>query len=438
MKTILSLSILCASIVLNCAASDWPGWRGEHRDGHVPSGEAVPEKLPATPRIVWHVPTADGFSSPVVASGKVVLTDFEPDKNSAPATAPAGKKPPKAVPAGREIVRALNAATGDELWHVDLDSQHKDGFGTGPRCTPLIDGNLVFAQSTKGELKCLNLADGKTVWSKNYIKDFGQKYVGEVGQTAGAARHGNNGSPLVDGEHLIALPGATGAGIVCFNKKTGDIVWKSQDDMAGYAPPVKMELCGTPQYVVFTAIALIGLDPADGKLLWRSPVKTSLGRHVTTPVSIVDTVIVSSHQAGIAGVKISKDGSGFKAEQIWANKEAAINFASPVAANGHLFGVGNASKLVCIEPLKGEIAWDQAGYLNKDSTHAHASLLVLGKNILALTDMGELLLFPADPKEFHEISRVKICGPTWCNPPYAGGRLYVRDANELQCIDLLK
>ncbi len=443
MRARLIVAFILTLAAASSFASDWPGWRGLNRDGHVPDGAAVPDKLPAEPKVLWRVPTADGFASPVVAEGKVVLLDFAKDKPAEPAAAPAappatGAKPPKKeTPAGREIVRALNIANGDELWHQDLDSQHKDGFGTGPRCTPLVYAGKVYAQSTKGQLKCLDLVNGKVLWQKNYITDFGQKYIGEKGDAAGASRHGNAGSPLVDGDHLIALVGAEGASIVCFNKDTGDIVWKTLDEMVGYAPPVVLTLAGAKQYVVFTAVGLIGLNPADGKLLWRMPIKTRLGRHVTTPVAIGDTVIVSSHEAGILGIKVSKDSSGFKAEQIWVNKPAATNFASPLVAGDHIYSVGPASDIVCVD-AKGETAWQKSAYLGKNSGQATAAMMLMGKNVLALTDTGELVLFADDTKEFKEVGHLKVCGQTWCNPPYADGKLYVRDGKELQCIELAK
>src|SRR5437764_1501230 len=159
-------------------ATDWPGWRGPNRDGHAPERAPVPENLGSEPKVLWRVTTADGFASPVLADGKIVLLDFARDTPAAPppAVPPAsGAKPPKpGTPSGREIVRALNAANGDELWRQDLDSQHKDGFGTGPRCTPLVHAGKVYAQSTKGELKCLKISNGEVIWHKNYITDFGQ------------------------------------------------------------------------------------------------------------------------------------------------------------------------------------------------------------------------------------------------------------------------
>ena len=424
---------LLALLSALAAGSDWPGWRGALRDGRVPEGVAVPESLPTAPKIVWHVPVAEGFASPVVGAGRVVFLDFVD---------------------GKEAVRALDAGSGKELWSTPLDAPHKDGFGTGPRCTPTLDvaGKKVYAQSTRGELQCLNLTDGKLIWKKNYTTDFGQVFIGEKGEAAGAQRHGNAGSPLLDGEHLIVAPGGKDAAVVCLDKHSGAVLWKSQDDMSGYAPAVMLELAGLRQVVVFTAIALIGLNPADGKLLWRVPLKTRLGRHVTTPVALGDLVSVASHQIGLVGIKISKEGAAFKAEQVWQNKEAAFNFASPIAVGNFIYGIGSASKLMCIDAGKGEIAWDQTGIVKTSMDKAFASFLVMGKNILTLTDTGELVLFAADGKAYKEISRAQVCGPNWCMPAYADGRLFIRekmdpnnkkgpavpDKRELVCVELLK
>ena len=147
------------------------------------------------------------------------------------------------------------------------------------------------------------------------MKDFGAVFIGEKGKAEGASRHGYAGSPVIDGDHLIAEVGGKGAAVVCFDKKTGKVVWKSQDEMPGYAAPVVETLGGTKQVISFTAGGVMGLGAADGKLLWRVPVKTALGRNVTTPVVVGDTVLVASHQAGLLGVKVTKDTNGFKAER---------------------------------------------------------------------------------------------------------------------------
>lgn len=437
LRIALSFILICSSTLI--FASDWPGWRGVNRDGHVPEGMPVPEKLSAEPKVVWHTPVADGFSSPVVGGGRVIFLDFVDNK---------------------ETVRALDAATGADQWKAPLDDSHKDGFGTGPRCTPIIDvgGGKVYAQSTKGELQCLNAADGKLVWRKNFTTDFGQVFIGEKGEASGAQRHGNAGSPLLDGEHLIVLPGAKGASVVCLNKNTGEVVWKSQDDMTAYAPPVMLTLAGTRQVVVFTTIALIGLDPSNGNLLWRASEKTRLGRHVAAPVAVGSEIVaIASHQLGLVGIKITKEGSVFKADQIYQNKEAAFNFSSPVVVGNNVYGVGNASKIMCVDGIKGDILWDQTGVIKTSMDKAFAAFLVMGKNILTLTDSGEVALFAADSKEYKELGRGKVCGSNWCIPAYVDGKLFVREKidaaskkkdpkapsenhekKELICVDLLK
>ena len=118
-----------------------------------------------------------------------------------------------------------------------------------------------------------------------------------------------------------------------------------------------------------------------------------------------------------------------------------MNFSSPVAAEQYLYGLGPDKNLVCVEIPTGNLMWSRGGYFVTSADKAHASFIVMGKNVLALTDGGQLVLFAADPKEFKEIGRAQVCGLNWCNPAYADGRLYVRDgikgAGELFCVELM-
>jgi outer membrane protein assembly factor BamB len=399
-------------------AADWPQWRGPARTGQIPEGWAVPKTLPAEPKVLWRVKVGDTLASPVVADGKV----FHVDNLE-----------------GKETVHGLDAATGHELWSKTLDEAFKDAQTTsGPRCTPLFDAGRLYAQSCRGELKCFGAGDGAELWRVNYVTDFGASFIGEKGSAQGAARHGYNGSPVIDGDHLITLAGGTnGAGIVCLDKVRGRVVWKSGRDPAAYAPPVLATLAGRKQVVAFTCIGLIGVDTRDGTELWRVPLTTTFSRHVTTPTIIGDTVFVSSHEWGLTAVQVSPNGSGQKAQRLWTSKEAAINFASPVAVGRHVYGLGPAKNLICVDAETGKLAWSQPGFTVADATKAHASFLVAGPNLLVLTNGGQLVLVAADPTEFGEIARAQVCGRTWCNPAYADGNLFVRDAKELVCVNLL-
>jgi outer membrane protein assembly factor BamB len=418
MPTRLRVAIPLATLLAPAAldAADWPRWRGPGNDGAVPAGAPVPKSLPAEPKVLWKIPVGDGFSSPVVAAGKVFHLDNQQ---------------------GKEVVHALDAATGKELWSAPLDEAFKDGqTAAGPRCSPVVDGDRVYVQSCKGELQCLDAATGKAAWHVNYVKDFGATFIGEKGSATGASRHGNNGAPLVDGDRLLACVGGPDAGVVCFDKKTGKPVWNSQSDVPGYTGPVVATIAGVKQVIAFTAEGVVGLDAAKGGLLWRVPVKTSFGRHVTTPVVAGDMVVVSSHQAGLLGIKVTKEGGAVKAETAWTSKEAVINFACPVAVGNFLYGVGPARNLVCVDVRSGKTAWSQKGIFGP-ADRAYGGLIVAGENLLVLTDGGQLLLVAADPAQFKEVARAQVCGQNWCNPAYADGRLYVRDNQELRCVQLL-
>jgi outer membrane protein assembly factor BamB len=356
----------------------------------------------------------DGLASPIVAGDKVFYLDNQ---------------------AGTETVHAADASTGKAIWSAPLDDAFKDTqSASGPRCTPLFGAGRVYAQSCRGELRCLDASDGKVLWRVNYVTNFGAVFVGEKGQASGAARHGYNGSPVIDGGHLITLAGGTnGAGVVCLDKATGKVVWKSQNDGAAYAPPILAAVGGRRQVIAFMVEGLMGIAPEDGRLLWRVPLKTTFARHVTTPVVSGDMVIVSSHEFGLIGVRIETKDSGLTAGVTWTNKQAAINFASPVMVDGYLYGVGPAKNLVCVDAQNGRIAWSKDGLFTSAAGKAHAGFLVAGRNLLVLTDAGELMLIVCDPTQYRESGRVQVCGANWCNPAYADGRIYVRDGKELLC-----
>ncbi|HEX8910765.1 MAG TPA: PQQ-binding-like beta-propeller repeat protein [Humisphaera sp.] len=430
----LAIAVLVAAPALSAsmfasaaAAADWPQWRGPNRDGHAAAGAKLPASFPAKPAVAWKADIGFGLDSPVVAGGKVfLLNDQKNDDGNGQARG------------GREVVRAFDAATGKPLWQADLDEAFKDSQAegkAGPRCTAVVDGDLLFAQSARGTLKCLSATDGKEVWTTNYTKDFGATFIGEKGQAVGSTRHGNTGAPVVDGEHLIAGVGGKDAGYVCFEKKTGKVVWKAAiADVPAYSAPVVATLAGRKQVVAFTTTGVIGIDRAEGKELWRVPVKTALGRHAVTPVVAGDVVVVGSFNAGLLGVKVTAAGDAVKAEQAWATKETMPNFSSPVLVNGKLYGVGQALKVFCADPATGKIEWTNQSNLGKE----HAGLIAVGDAVLALGDNGDLVAFAADAGGYKELGRATVAGKNWCVPAYVDGRLYLRDWRELKCVELGK
>ncbi len=408
--------VLLAALTLS--AADWPRWRGPANTGHVPSGERVPETLPATVSPIWRVPVGAGMSSPVVAGGRVYHLDNVE---------------------GKETAHALDAETGSELWRASFDDVHKDYQSEpGPRCTPTVDEDRVYVQSCRGELRCLASDDGRTLWRLNYVTDLGALFFGETGPACGASRHGNTAAPLVDGERLyLAAGGTAGASVVCLDKRTGTVLWKSQNDTAGYAALYVADIGGARQVLAFTAEALVGLDAAAGGLLWRVPMKTTFGRHITTPIVAGDLVAVSSHEVGLLGIRVTRQGDAFAADTVWTAKRAAINCSSPVLVGNHLYGIGPSKRLECVDLRSGDITWSEAGFAPEPLQRDWAAFLVMDERILVLGDNGWLVLFKADPAAFRGLGSLAVCGPNWCHPAYADGRLYVRDEKDLICVPLL-
>ncbi len=401
-----------AAASLFAASADWPQWLGPDRTGVVPAGVPVPSSLPKDLKAAWRIPVGSGFSSPIVVGDKLIYADVD-EKN--------------------EICHLLDTKTGREIWRTFYAPAKGDNFGNGPRATPLVDGDRVYVQSVNGEFACLALADGRKIWGMSFEKDYGVAFLGGNSDTGTSRRRGNNGSPVVDGAHIIIPVGSTEKGtLVCLDKLTGKQLWAGGNDETAYSAVQVATLAGVRQAIVLDAEALLSLDRTTGKTLWRIPLKTAARRHVGTPVILGDRVLVNSHTFGTIAFKVVKQGDEVKAFEDWKNPAMKINLATPVLVNGHFYSHGPAKNFVCFDAATGEQKWVAPGF-GKDNS----SVIGLGKNLLVLTDEGQLVLVAAEAAAYREISRVQACGKNWNFPAYAGGSLYVRDARELVCYPLL-
>ena len=411
-RGLFALALLVAtSFPRNATAGDWPQWRGPARDAVAPGGMAL-TSLPNNLKPIWKIQIGGGHAAPILAGGKLVYLDENGEQ---------------------EVAHLIDAKSGKESWRTPFASMYQDEWGAGPRSTPTIDGDRVYVQSCTGEFRCLNLADGKPIWSTSFEKDFGVVFVGSKANEGTARRRGNNGSGVID-ENRIVLPvgSTTGASLVCFDKRTGAVFWKTGEDEAAYSSLMTATLAGVRQVVAFTADALVGADLRDGKILWRESLKTNAKRHAASPVIIGDSVLVNSHTFGLIAFRISKTGAGLKSERAWLNADLKINLATPIVVGDYLFSQGPAKNFVCVEAQTGKQRWAQDGFGKE-----YSSTLAVGKNLLVLTDLGELVLAAADPEKYVELGRQQVCGKTWSFPAFADGKLYVRDSKELQCFDLV-
>jgi outer membrane protein assembly factor BamB len=368
--------------------------------------------------VAWRVPVGYGDASPVVAGGKVYYLDNQ---------------------GNQEIAHALDVATGSELWHATIGPVFADAQSNpGPRCAPVVDGDRVYVQSCRGELQCLSATDGKMVWRAHFVTDFGAPEPVEAGANMGGTRHGNSASPVIDGARIyVAVGSPNGASVVCFDKRSGKVLWKSQNDPPGHGGPIVATIAGVKQLVVYTATALIGLDLGSGALLWRVPIRTQDGRHVTTPLVFGDVVVVGSITAGLVGVRVTKSGATLSAARAWTIPSMTVNYSSPVAIGAYVYGLGPMDSLISVNPRDDTKRTVQNAFFSGTMTTGFAGFLAMGGNLLVLTDGGWLMLITASPQGGREIARTKVCGHNWCIPAYAGGRLYLRDDKELRCLKLV-
>ena len=409
------IAIFFLSVLSDSFSADWPHQRGPQQNGLMFPGSIDFLNLKDEPEILWREAVTDGYAAPIVIKDIVIYGDLQK---------------------GKETYSAVKLSNAELLWKDVLDSPHRDGFGTGPRCAPVSDGEIVLIQSCKGELHCLDLLSGDLLWRKNYAKDFDSLYIGEKGNALGASRHGYAASPFIDGDHVIALAGGKGAGIVCLNKKNGEVIWKSQDDQAAFSPPIVTTLAEVKQVVCFTVKGLVGVDRVDGKLLWRVPLSTSYGRHVVAPTIHKDMVIVGSHEIGLIAVRITAKGEGLIAEESWKlGKDMAPNFASPICIGDNLYLLAK-KQVLCIDAKTGKLAWSKDGNVKTSAGQAFAAFIGLKDQVMMLNDMGELILFEDDPSSYKETARVQVCGKNWCHPAYSNGKLLIRDSRKLICLDL--
>jgi outer membrane protein assembly factor BamB len=382
-------------------AADWPQFRGANRDGVSRETGLLARWPKGGPEVLWSVPLGSGFSGLSVVGGRI-YTMYGSGQD--------------------EFVAGFDASNGKQIWRVRVDSLWKSRWGDGPRSTPTVDGETLFALSAKGKLYALSAADGAERWSRDLEKDY----------RATPPQWGVSTSPLVEKDLLVLdVGGESGASVVALSKKTGEEVWRSQDDKPGYSTPIAITAGGSRQIVLLTGRNLISVAAEDGSLLWRVPWQTSYDVNAATPVFIPpDRVFVSTgYDVGAAVYRIESGQDGAGVTEIWKNREMKNKFSSSVLYDGHLYGF-NESTLKCIDAATGETKWQQRGFGFGSLIYADGRLIVLG-------DDGLLALVEASSKAYQERGRAQVFqGKTWTLPTLVDGKLYLRDLNELIALDV--
>jgi outer membrane protein assembly factor BamB len=385
----------------NTAGRDWPQWRGRNRDG-VATETGLRTDWPADGLpLVWKAKTGAGYSALAIAHNRAytIVQDEE-----------------------AEAVVCWDATGGAELWRFRYPCKYVNGEGSGPRSTPTVAGDRVYTVGATGIFHCLEATTGKKVWRHDLLEEF----------HANNLPWGVSFSPLVDGDLVFTMPGGPGGNsLAAFHKDHGTLAWKALDGPAGYSSPLAAVLAGRPQIVFFTGDAVLGVAGKDGSLYWRYPWATEAGCNIATPIIAGNYVFISSgYNHGCAVLEIVADADGqLHAEKVYEHNRMRNHFGSSVLHHDHIYGFDEGF-LVCMNLRTGKICWKERGFGKGTLLSADGHLIVLG-------DQGKLALVAASPEAFRQEATLQVSRKRcWIMPALAHGKLYVRDEEQVQCLDV--
>lgn len=405
--------IVCLAIVIvmgavslggQSASTDWPQWRGPDRTGISKETGLLAQWPRSGPSVAWSAAMLGaGYGSVAVHGDRVYLQGMRNRQS---------------------VVSTLNRADGKLVWVRILGAAGDNDRGPGPRGTPTIDGDRLYALSETGDLACLRTSDGTVVWQRNILKDFrGENPYWLISE-----------SPLVDGNVVIVTPGGRGAGVVALDKMSGKTVWQSKElsDGAGYASPIVADVGGVRTIMTFTADAGVGVRASDGKLMWRNSQAANGTANIATPVySDGKVFFTSSYGTGASLLGLKAAGGEVRAQEIYFTRDMKNHHGGVVLVNGHIYGY-NDSILTCLEFASGKMLWRDRSVGKGAVTYADGHLYILSEN-------NVVGLVEATPAGYKEKGRFNIADqgwPSWSHPVVSGGRLYIRNQGTLTSYDV--
>jgi outer membrane protein assembly factor BamB len=430
-------------------ADDWPQWLGHKRDG-VWREDGVIDKFPTGgPTVLWRTECGMGYAGPAVAGGKVYLADRVLGDGASNPDNPFARSSVKGI----DRLRCLDEQTGKEVWKFEFPVEYRVSYPMGPRCTPIVNGDLVYWLDTMGDLFAVDVRTGKPVWEKHFLKEFG----GEQPQWGFAAH------PLVDGHRVICLLGGSeGRGVMAFDAKTGKEVWRALTISGdpGYNSPAVFDVNGKRVLVVWHTHAVVGLDPETGKKLWdyaweiQSALTAPPARLVNGKLLFLTSFYNGSLLLDIGGdspkvVWKSKSRGGQAAVMPGNTVDLHSIMPAPWIKDDHIYGVCSYGELRCLELMTGKRVWEtHQATSGKSARWGNAFLIPHEDRVFLFNERGELIIAKLSPAGYEEIDRAKILEPTnkyaqgrmvvWSHPAFANRTIYARNDKEIVAVSLKK
>ena len=405
--SVITLAIVTATSIVEpprAAVGDrWQQWRGPSRTGVLTPDEA-PVMWPATLKKQWSTPVGEGYSSPIVADGRVYVH---------------ARRDPE------ETVSAIDLAAGTMVWSrtyqapVEKNPYAKQ-MAKGPYATPLLADGRLFTLGTTATLTAWNATTGALVWRRDFSAriDTSKLFCGTAT------------SPLMTTSGVVVHVGDDRGGtIMALDPATGKDKWSTSVAGPGYASPIEVTFGGRPQIITLTTKSVIGIDVATGALVWEFPFNDEWNENIVTPIPMPNGVIVSGVRQGTRRLSVTKTGSAFAVKEAWHTPDVAMYMSSPVLARGTVFGHSSKRKgqFVAVDPETGQLRWATEG---RNATSA--AVIAAGSHLVYLTTEGQMIVTAIDPSKYEDMRRYTVAdSSTYAHPVVLRDRVLVRDQSAL-------
>lgn len=389
---------------------DWTVWGGKNRD-FIVNTSGLADSWPADgPKKLWSRPMGDGYSA-IAEEGGVLYTAFR-----------RGSK---------EVITALDAATGKTRWEYEYDNPftnaYSEGAGPGPYAMPQVVGDRLITASATGKIHSLDKKTGKVVWFHDLYSEFHATHL----------QFGYSCHALPYKDTLIYLAGGDGDGAIAFRQSDGGVVWKALQFTNAHSSPLLINVDGQPQVVALAANTVFGFSPDNGALYWTHEHKTPYGLAVSTPVWAPGNLlfVASAYGEGARVLHLTQSGGKTTVNQLWYDPHLELHIGTAIQHDGYVYissGYNGPVLMSAIELKTGTIKWRERGFAKAQLLYAD------GKIILADQD-GTLALCRVSPEKFEVLAKASVLESiAWTPPTLVGTRLYVRDRKTIQAFDLGK
>jgi outer membrane protein assembly factor BamB len=407
------LAVGFLTLTISAFGSDWPQWQGPDRSNASKETGLLQSWPKSGPGLLWTCKEAGvGYSGPAIVGDRLYSVGANETD---------------------EEVYALDVKNGKRQWSTAIGKRFDNGYGDGPRSTATFDAGRLYVLGGQGNIVCLDAESGKKIWTVNMEKDLAGKMMSGWGYCESA---------LVDGDHVICSPGGEKGTLAALDKKSGNVIWRSAKltDPAAYSSIIAADILGVRQYIQLTGKGIAGVRAKDGELLWHFIQSSYSTAVIPTAISHNGYVFATSgYGAGCDLLHIERDGSGFKAEKVYANKNMTNHHGGVIRVGEYNYGYSDGPGWVCQEFKTGKNVWQDKSLGKGSVTYADGQLYCYSERD------GTVVLAQATSQGWKENGRFKIpqqtaqkrkSGQIWTHPVVANGRLYLRDQDLIFCFDV--